>query len=74
MEITQIIASITEVEKLLAAVEKNGVTHIYTQEGNFPCGGCRTYQAAVLKALKILRSLNHESGDDPYVEEVRDEN
>lgn len=60
METTKLRVSIAAAEKALAAVEKNGVEYFYTHEGNFPCGGCRTYEKAVREALAILRSIDVE--------------
>ena len=58
MEKNDLAARILEAEKALAAVEKNGVEYIHTQERSYPCGGCQTYQKAVQQALRILRSLD----------------
>lgn len=60
MERAELKATVAEAEHVLAAVENNGVEHVYSPEGNYPCGGCKTYQAAVREALKILRTLEYD--------------
>jgi hypothetical protein len=57
----ELYGTLREIERALAAVEKNGVQQLVTHEGSIPCGGCFTYQRAVREALHLLRTLNLEA-------------
>jgi hypothetical protein len=59
-----LLANLLEMEQALANVEHNGVQYVNTLEGSFPCGGCKTYQVAVRKALQLVRALIAENDHD----------
>lgn len=72
MERTELTTTVASVERVLAAVEHNGIEHVYSPQGNYPCGGCRTYQVAVREALRILRSLEYDGAEDRVRQEAKD--